>query len=95
MDGKFVMEILLVILTCGSFLMGYAYRATFEKKRFEDKIAKDFNKMGPYRLFQFLLHEYETTRGLWAFDMDPWSSNIDMDWIRENSFKLKTWNEDD
>lgn len=34
-----------------------------------------------------LLHEYETTRGLWCIDRDP--KDVDIDWIRANAFQLQ------
>lgn len=33
-----------------------------------------------------LQHEYDSTRGLWCIDKDP--KDVDIEWIRENSFQL-------
>ena len=34
-----------------------------------------------------LQHEYDSTRGLWCIDRDP--KEVDIEWIRKNSFQLK------
>jgi len=33
-----------------------------------------------------LLHEYDSTRGLWCIDRDP--KEVDIDWIRKQAFQL-------
>lgn len=40
----------------------------------------------PSQTLQTLQHEYNSTRGLWCIDKDP--KDVDIEWIRENSFQL-------
>ena len=37
--------------------------------------------------YRVLLHDYETTRGLWCIDRDP--KEIGIEWVRHNGFQLE------